>query len=368
MKNNLLECSENELPYGWEKVNDPQFGTYYINHISRTTQYENPVTEARRKHAGAQLPHRQGAPPMPNERGPPPMRAPPPSFQSAAAMEKQLEAEAAARWPEAGLEHPDAAGYYPYPYAIPQNMDQEVDLESELQGDSLTVSLLKTTSGFGFTIIGGDQAGELLQIKSIVRGSVADRDGRLQVGDVLVRINGISVLSYSHKKVVELFQTIPLDSDVQIEVRRGYPLPGGEELPPYAPDVAARQYNGPPPGSAQFQSPPPPPQPEKLVVSIVKGPLGFGFSLGEGPMGPVVKQIMDHPRCAQLREGDIILEVNGEQVQTYMHSDLVTVLKRCPKGNQATFSILRHPQEVGGPTFTCGGPSDRMLAHYASYL
>ena len=26
-------------------------------------------------------------------------------------------------------------------------------------------------------------------------------------------------------------------------------------------------------------------------------------------MGPVVKQIMDHPRCAQLREGDIVLEV-----------------------------------------------------------
>ena len=33
--------------------------------------------------------------------------------------------------------------------------------------------------------------------------------------------------------------------------------------------------------------------------------------IGEGPMGPVVKQIMDHPRCAQLREADIILEVLG---------------------------------------------------------
>ena len=247
--------------------------------MERITQYENPVTEAKRKHAGAQLPHRQGGPPMPNERGPPPMRAPP-TFQSAAAMEKQLEAEAAARWPEAGLEQQDS-GYYPYPYAVPHNMDhQEPDLESELTGDTLTVSLLKTTSGFGFTIIGGDRAGELLQIKNIVRGSVADRDGRLKVGDVLVRINGISVLSYSHKKVVELFQSIPLDTDVQIEVRRGYPLPGGEELPPYAPD--AWQYNeGLPPGHAHVQSPPPIVQPEKMVVSIVKGPLGFGFSLGK---------------------------------------------------------------------------------------
>ena len=209
------------------------------------------------------------------------MREPPPSFQSAAAMEKQLEAEAAARWPDAGLgDQVDGGGHYPYPYPNPPNTEQ--DLEADLQGDTLTVGLLKTTSGFGFTIIGGDRAGELLQIKSIVRGSVADRDGRLHVGDVLVRINGISVLSYSHKKVVELFQSIPLDSDVQIEVRRGYPLPG-EELPPYAPDPGARRYNEPPPQQAppQFHTPTPPLQPEKLMVSIVKGPLGFGFSLGQ---------------------------------------------------------------------------------------
>lgn len=63
-------------------------------------------------------------------------------------------------------------------------------------------------------------------------------------------------------------------------------------------------------------------------------------------MGPVVKQIMDHPRCAQLREGDVILEVNGEKVNTYLHSDLVTVLKRCAKGNQANFTVLRQPAEV----------------------
>ena len=29
-----------------------------------------------------------------------------------------------------------------------------------------------------------------------------------------------------------------------------------------------------------------------------------------------------------------------------MHTDLVTVLKRCAKGNQASFTILRQPQEV----------------------
>ena len=39
-------------------------------------------------------------------------------------------------------------------------------------------------------------------------------------------------------------------------------------------------------------------------------------------------------------------QVNGEKVRTYMHTELVTVLKRCPKGNQANFTLLRQPQEV----------------------
>lgn len=62
----------------------------------------------------------------------------------------------------------------------------------------------------------------------------------------------------------------------------------------------------------------------------------------------MVKQIMDHPRCAQLKEGDVIMEVNNEKINTYLHSDVVTVLKRCSKGNQAAFTILRMPplQEV----------------------
>ncbi|KAL5517721.1 hypothetical protein EMCRGX_G003325 [Ephydatia muelleri] len=68
------------------------------SHINRVTQYENPVTEAKRRYAGAQLPQR----PDDTRGAPPPLRARP-SMQLAAALEKQREAEAAAQWPEAGL-------------------------------------------------------------------------------------------------------------------------------------------------------------------------------------------------------------------------------------------------------------------------
>ena len=50
---------------------------------------------------------------------------------------------------------------------------------------------------------------------------------------------------------------------------------------------------------------------------------------------------MDKARCAQLKENDLILEVNGEKVYTHSHSDLITLLKRCPKGNTANFLVMR---------------------------
>ncbi len=228
--------------------------TQSSSHINRVTQYENPINEAKRKYAGAQLP--QGS--LPSYDPPPPVREPPPSFQSTAALEKQREAEAAAMWPDAGLREYGGGGggdNYPYLYQTPPN---EQDLEADLQGKVIKVALQKTTQGFGITIIGGERPGELLQIKSIIQGSVAERDGRLIIGDVLVRINGISVLTYSHRKVVELFHSLTIGSDVSIEVRRGSPLPDGQGY------NKLQQSEG-----------------ERVLVNIIKGPLGFGFSLGK---------------------------------------------------------------------------------------
>lgn len=179
-------------------------------------------------------------------------------------------------WPDAGLR--DYGDNYPYPYPAYPTPPNEQDLEDDLQGDIVKAMLPKTAKGFGFTIIGGDRPGELLQIKSIVQDSVAERDGRLVVGDVLVRINGISVLTYSHRKVVELFQSLRLGSDVEVEIRRGYPLPNArgpmDDLPSYE-HSREGGYDDPPPQMSGGGSG------ERVMVTIIKGPLGFGFSLGE---------------------------------------------------------------------------------------
>lgn len=46
-KKSLEDCTEDELPYGWERIDDPLYGTYYIDHVNRLTQYENPVIQAK---------------------------------------------------------------------------------------------------------------------------------------------------------------------------------------------------------------------------------------------------------------------------------------------------------------------------------
>ncbi|MEQ2204945.1 Membrane-associated guanylate kinase, WW and PDZ domain-containing protein 3, partial [Xenoophorus captivus] len=43
------KCEDGELPYGWEEIDDPQYGTYYVDHINQRTQFENPVLEAKKK-------------------------------------------------------------------------------------------------------------------------------------------------------------------------------------------------------------------------------------------------------------------------------------------------------------------------------
>ena len=46
------ECDEDELPFGWERIDDPHYGTYYIDHVNRRTQYENPVLVAKAVNSG----------------------------------------------------------------------------------------------------------------------------------------------------------------------------------------------------------------------------------------------------------------------------------------------------------------------------
>ena len=77
----------------------------------------------------------------------------------------------------------------------------------KLQGETFRVSLRKGAKGFGFTIVGGEQPGEVLQVNNIVRGGAADTDKRLRTGDIIMRLNGRNVLSWSHSDIIKFLQS-----------------------------------------------------------------------------------------------------------------------------------------------------------------
>ncbi|XP_028286483.1 membrane-associated guanylate kinase, WW and PDZ domain-containing protein 2a isoform X12 [Parambassis ranga] len=181
------ECKEDELPYGWEKIDDPIYGSYYVDHINRRTQFENPVLEAKRRLQQQQQMQSQGLSSLP---------------LPAIYREKPL----FTRDP------------------------------TQLKGSFLSTSLQKSNMGFGFTIIGGDEPDEFLQVKSVIPDGPAAADGKMATGDVIVYINDVCVLGTTHADVVKLFQSVPIGQSVTLVLCRGYPLP-------YDPEDAANANN-----------------------------------------------------------------------------------------------------------------------------
>ncbi|XP_078065622.1 membrane-associated guanylate kinase, WW and PDZ domain-containing protein 1b isoform X5 [Mustelus asterias] len=358
----LEECEDDELPSGWEKIDDPVYGVYYVDHINRKTQYENPVAEAKRKKQLEQ--QQQQAEEWTEQQASPGPKAP-----SYVQNNQESFREAPAQGKPFFTRNP-----------------------SELKGQFINTKLKKSTRGFGFTVVGGDEPDEFLQIKSLVLDGPAALDGKMETGDVIVSVNTSCVLGYTHAQVVKIFQSIPIGATVDLELCRGYPLPfdpddpntslvtsvaisdkepiivngqenydslsshssqtapangnGVKDQRPYSPSSGDVSSNGSHTGftndnvslASSIAT-----QPELITVHIVKGPMGFGFTIADSPGGggQRVKQIVDGPRCRGLKEGDLLLEVNKKNVQNLTHNQVVDTLLECPKGSEVTLLVQR---------------------------
>ncbi|KAF7662140.1 hypothetical protein LDENG_00245050 [Lucifuga dentata] len=340
------KCEEGELPYGWEKIEDPQYGTYYVDHINQKTQFENPVQEAKRK----------------------------------LSMDTPTSAQSPAATPTAEEPSTGVRGFTRDP--------------SQLQGSILQTALRKSPQGFGFTIIGGDRPDEFLQVKNVLPDGPAAHDNKIASGDVIVDINGACVLGKTHADVVQMFQSIPVNQYVDMVLCRGYPLPedtnSSEEASGMvstskdtspSPSTSTPQdshYTSPDGGTLSRQTAAVPPmtnggrhhhhphshhhhhhhahshnpegpdptllQPELVSVPLVKGPGGFGFAIADCPLGQKVKMILDAQWCRGLLKGDVIKEINRQNVQTLSHSQVVDILKDLPVGSEVNVLVLRGGQ------------------------
>lgn len=82
-------------------------------------------------------------------------------------------------------------------------------------------------------------------------------------------------------------------------------------------------------------------KPEFLSISIVKGEMGFGFTIADSSHGQKVKKIVDCQRCKNLVEGDILVTINDVNVRNMCHSEVVQVLKDCPIDQEALIHVQR---------------------------
>uniref|UniRef100_A0A8C4Z0X0 Membrane-associated guanylate kinase, WW and PDZ domain-containing protein 3 n=1 Tax=Gadus morhua TaxID=8049 RepID=A0A8C4Z0X0_GADMO len=267
---------EKDLPYGWEKIEDPQYGSYYVDHINQKTQFENPVLEAGRALAGRVF-----------------TRDP-----------------------------------------------------AQLQGNVLRTALRKSPLGFGFTIIGGDRPDEFLQVKNVLADGPAAHDNKIASGDVIVDINGLCVLGKTHADVVQMFQCIPINQYVDLVLCRGYPLPAdtgsGSDASAEAKDPSQTPSPTARPDPHHDAAPDPTLlQPELIGVPLVKGPGGFGFAIADCPLGQKVKMILDAQWCRGLLKGDVIKEINRQNVQTLSHAQVVDILKELAVGSEVSVLVLR---------------------------
>ncbi|KAM6986826.1 membrane-associated guanylate kinase, WW and PDZ domain-containing protein 2a isoform 2-T2 [Aplochiton taeniatus] len=348
------ECKEDELPYGWEKIDDPIYGSYYVDHINRRTQFENPVLEAKRRVEQQQQMQSQGLSSLPL----------PTIYREKALFTRD---------------------------------------PTQLKGSFLSTALQKSNMGFGFTIIGGDEPDEFLQVKSVIPDGPAAADGKMAMGDVIVYINDVCVLGTTHADVVKLFQSVPIGQSVTLVLCRGYPLPYDPEDPNNATTTTiisplgimeqrplmvngrssydnyldylsrtarfVQEHGGDPlsghllpphPGDTHLDGSLPPTagttphegdslsmassgatQAELLTLTMVKGPDGFGFTIADSATGQRVKQVLEPQGCPGLCEGDLIMEINQQGVQGLTHTQVVELLKECAVGAETSLVIQR---------------------------
>ncbi|XP_068195076.1 synaptojanin-2-binding protein [Antennarius striatus] len=92
----------------------------------------------------------------------------------------------------------------------------------------VNINLKRGPAGLGFNIIGGVDQQYIVNdsgiyVSKIKEDGVAALDGRLQEGDKILAINGISLENQTHKNAVELFKTS--GEDVQLHVLKKLPDP-----------------------------------------------------------------------------------------------------------------------------------------------
>ena len=259
---------------------------------------------------------------------------------------------------------------------LSETSDNEEPAEPVKVGEEMfTVEFRKKGNHkLGVTITGGiDTPTGDVGVKNIIKGSLADIDGRLQQGNKLLSVNGISLLNVTNKKALEILRgagdhiTIVAIRYVGVDKLKGTPLSSA------VPSLTSSRNQSPRASRKALHDPLPEiPSPRRKMskhfqpgrtakkstsslhesghhtlprdfgtvkaVELRKGAQGLGMQLIGGidqHMPVTVKEIFPGGAAHQsrkIRQGDQILEINGKSFAQLTHREIIELIKNEPEG------------------------------------
>ncbi|KAM6217057.1 inaD-like protein [Rhynchocyon petersi] len=219
------------------------------------------------------------------------------------------------------------------------------------------VELINDGSGLGFGIVGGKSSGVV--VRTIVPGGLADRDGRLQTGDHILKIGGTNVQGMTTEQVAQVLRNcgnsvrmvVARDPIGEISVTPPTPIALPVALPTQSNRIPAFD-------SSLF---------ETYDVELIKKD---GQSLGIRIVGYVgtshtgeasgiyVKSIIPDSAAyhnGQIHVNDKIVAVDGVNIQGFTNQDVVDVLRNT--GQVVHLTLLRRKRTLSSSSLE--QPSDR---------
>ncbi|XP_032500000.1 inaD-like protein isoform X5 [Phocoena sinus] len=220
------------------------------------------------------------------------------------------------------------------------------------------VELINDGSGLGFGIVGGKSSGVV--VRTIVPGGLADRDGRLQTGDHILKIGSTNVQGMTSEQVAQVLRNcgnsvrMLVARDPVGEISIAPPTPAA--LPVALPAVANRSPSS--DNSTLFET--------YDVELIKKDRQSLGIRIvgyvgtaqtGEAS-GIYVKSIIPGSAAyhnGQIQVNDQIVAVDGVNIQGFANQDVVEVLRNA--GQVVHLTLVR--RKTSSSASPHEGPSDR---------
>ncbi|XP_059915232.1 discs large homolog 1-like protein isoform X23 [Gadus macrocephalus] len=239
------------------------------------------------------------------------------------------------------------------------------------QSDKLMeLKLVKGPKGLGFSIAGGVGNQHIpgdnsIYVTKIIEGGAAHKDGRLQIGDKLLAVNGAFLEEVTHEHAVTALKNTP--DVVYLKVAKPHSVFMNETFAP--PDItnsySTHMENHISPPALLGQPPPPAPsgrysptpksmlgdddvtrEPRKVVLH--RGATGLGFNIvgGEDGEGIFISFILaggPADLSGELRRGDRLVSVNGVDLRSATHEQAAAALKNA--GQTVTIVAHYRPEE-----------------------